>query len=272
MKQRPNVLAGALTPIWLLFMIIPVYVVTIGSFATPQSFRQGGPLSWPAVLTLDNYQTILTGKFPGYMLNTLVIALLTVGLNLLLALPATYAVVRGRSNGTRRIFRVILLGLAIPSQTVLIPLFWIIRSLGLYDSIWAIVLPQAAFGVPMTVLIVSSGMRSIVNELYDAMIVDGASVTQRFFRLALPLSKSPIATVSIFHFLGAWNSFLFPLIFTHSPGTTVMTVGLYNFIGAYDVDYTALFAAVILSATPLLLMYLFARRWLLAGLMGMSGR
>jgi xylobiose transport system permease protein len=206
------------------------------------------------------------------MANTLGIALLTVGLNLLLSLPATYAVVRGKSDGVKRVFRIILLGLAIPSQTVLIPLFWIVRSLGLYDSVWAIVLPQAAFGIPMTVLIVSSGMRSIVNELYDAMIVDGATVTQRFFRLALPLSKAPIATVSIFHFLGAWNSFLFPLIFTHSQEMTVVTVGLYKFIGAYDVDYPSLFAAVLLSATPLLIMYLFARRWLLAGLMGMSGR
>jgi xylobiose transport system permease protein len=255
-----------------LFTLAPVYAVVIGSLATPQSYRKGGPLSVPSVFTLANFKQILSSEFTIYMGTTLLVAVLTVGLTLVLALPMAYGIVRGRSKGVKRVFRVLLLGLAIPAQTVIIPLFWIIRSLGLYDSMAAIVLPQAAFGIPVTVLIVTGGMRSIVNELYDAMVVDGATKTQMFFRLALPLSKSAIATVSVFNFLGAWNSFLFPLIFTQSESMTMVTLGLYRYIGQYDVEYPALFAAVLLSATPLLLMYIFARRWLVAGLMGMAGR
>ncbi|MDR0416847.1 MAG: carbohydrate ABC transporter permease [Propionibacteriaceae bacterium] len=262
-----------LTPIWLVFVSVPLYAVVIGSLRTTEQYMDGGPLSLPTSgYTLANYARVLSGPFPRYLLTTAVITLSVICLILLLALPISYAVVRGQNLSSRTVFRVFLLGLAIPAQAVIIPMFWVINSIGLYDTIWGVVLPTAAFSMPISVLILSSGMRDITNDMYEAMVLDGATTRQIFFRLAVPLSRPAIATVSVFAGMNAWNGFLFPLVLTQSAETKGVTVGLYSFIFQYGADFPALFAAVVLSMTPLLLLYLFARRWLVAGMMGLGGK
>jgi xylobiose transport system permease protein len=172
----------------------------------------------------------------------------------------------------RGTFRLFLLGLAIPSQAVIIPLFLIINQMGLYDTLWAIILPTAAFALPLSVLILTGCMRDISLELYEAMAIDGANSLRVFFRLVLPLTQSGIATIAVFTALQAWNGFLFPLILTQSDSTKVVTLGLYQFISQYGADIPALFAGVLLSAMPILVIYLFARRTLISGLMGVGGK
>jgi xylobiose transport system permease protein len=142
----------------------------------------------------------------------------------------------------------------------------------LYDSLTAIVLPTVAFGLPLSVLVLASALRDVPRELYEAMTLDGGGSIRLMWNLALPLSRSSITTVSIYCALNAWNAFLFPLILTQSDEQRVQTLGLYNFQGEFTSNIPGLMAAVLLSALPIFVVYLFARRWLIAGLAGVGGK
>jgi xylobiose transport system permease protein len=271
-RQRPNYLAGAAAVVWLAIIGVPLYAVIATALRPKDQYVDSGPLAVPRSLTLENFRTVLAGNVPHYVLNTLIVAVLTVLVVLVLAIPAGYAVVRGRGFLSTAVFRLFLLGLAIPAQAVIIPVFLLINRLGLYDTYWAVILPTAAFSLPVSILVLSGGMRDINHELFESMAMDGAGPGRMLFRLVIPLSRSSIATVVVFTALSAWNGFLFPLILTQSTSTKVITLGVYDFIGQYQVNPPEVFAAVLISALPILAIYLLARKSLLRGLAGMGGK
>ncbi|WP_405720268.1 carbohydrate ABC transporter permease [Streptomyces sp. NBC_01537] len=272
MRTRPNYVAGLAAFIWLLIIGVPLYALVNTAVQPQTSYTDGGPVSIPSHLTLDNFATVIDSGFLHYIWNTFFVAAFTVAIVLLLGIPISYAVVRGRGWLTRGVFRLFLVGLAIPSQAVVIPLFLIINRLNLYDSLWGIILPTAAFALPVTVLVLSGGMRDIGTELYEAMALDGASPARVLRELVIPMSRPSIATACVFTALQAWNGFLFPLIMTQSEDDKLVTLGLYNFVSQYGANVPALLAAVLMSAVPILVVYLFARRALVAGLMGAGGK
>jgi xylobiose transport system permease protein len=272
MKTRPNYFAGFGSALWLLVVAIPIYVLVSASFQTQQGYSAGGPLSLPSTFTLDNYANAFRSGFGLYFVNTLVVTFSVIAIVLVLVPPLSYAIVRGQSRVTRGVFQLFLLGLAVPSTAVIVPIFYLISTAGLYDNLLGVILPTAAFALPVCTLILSGSMRDITPELYEAMAVDGATPLRTFFRLVVPLSKGGISTIVVFSALQAWNGFLFPLILTQSESTRMITLGLFNFQTQYGVNVPALLAAVMLSMVPVLLVYLFARRTLVQGLMGMGGK
>jgi xylobiose transport system permease protein len=271
-KQRPNHLAGLSTLIWLLIIGVPLFALISTAVQPASVYNTNGPLSWPTHLTFANVTSVIQSGFLGYIRNTMVVSAATVALVLLFSVPISFAVVRGHGWITRGVFRIFLLGLAIPAQAVIIPLFLIINQLGLYDTLWGVILPTAAFSMPVSVLVISGGMREISGEVYEAMALDGATPGKVLWSMVIPLSRSSISTAGVFAALQAWNGFLFPLIMTQSNSTKLATLGLYNFVSTYSADIPALFAAVLMSALPILVVYLFARRALVAGLMGAGGK
>ncbi len=132
---------------------------------------------------------------------------------------------------------------------IIVPLYVMVSKFGLYDSLWAIILPTAAFAMPVTLLVLVGTMRDISEELYESMAIEGASSAQMLLRLVIPLSKGGISTVSVFAGLAAWNGLLFPLILTQSPQNQVLTTGLWNLSSEYGVDVPATLAALTLSAS-----------------------
>ncbi|MBR7838977.1 carbohydrate ABC transporter permease [Actinospica durhamensis] len=271
-NQRPNYFSGVATLVWLLIIGVPLYALISAALQTQSSYAQEGPLSLPTHLTFSNVTSVIQSGFVGYIGNTILVSAASVALVLAMCVPISYAVVRGTGWITRGVFRIFLLGLAIPAQAVIIPLFLIINQLGLYDTLWGVILPTAAFSMPVSVLVISGGMREISGELYEAMALDGASPRKVLMDMVVPLSRSSIATAGVFAALQAWNGFLFPLIMTQSDSTKLTTLGLYNFVSTYSDDVPALLAAVLMSAVPILVVYLFARRALVAGLMGAGGK
>ncbi|MFF3607913.1 carbohydrate ABC transporter permease [Streptomyces sp. NPDC002463] len=272
MKPRPNHLAGFGSLIWLFVVGLPLYAMLIATFQSRADYAANGPLAFPEHFTLDNYVNDLDGGFAQYFLNTVVVTAAVVGIVLLLVPPLAYAIVRSDGKATGRVFRLFLLGLAIPSQAVIVPMFYLINEAGLYDNLLGVILPTAAFAMPVCALILTGVMRDITPELYEAMTVDGASPWMIFRRLVLPLSKSGLSTIVVFSSLQAWNGFLFPLVLTQSSENKVITMGLYDFQTEHGVDIPGLLAAVVLSMLPILLVYLFARRALVQGLMGVGGK
>ncbi|WP_433573540.1 carbohydrate ABC transporter permease [Streptomyces sp. CA-251247] len=272
MKGRPNYLAGFGSLVWLFLVGLPLYVMLIATFQSRADYAANGPLAFPDNFTLDNYINDLNDGFAQYFLNTVIVTVAVVGIVLLLVPPLAYAIVRSQGRTTGAVFRLFLLGLAIPSQAVIVPVFYLISKAGLYDNLIGVILPTAAFAMPVCALILTGVMRDITPELYEAMTVDGASPWRTFFQLVVPLSRSGLSTIVVFSALQAWNGFLFPLVLTQSAETKVITMGLYDFQTEHGVDIPGLLAAVVLSMLPILLVYLFARRALVQGLMGVGGK
>ncbi|WP_395242770.1 carbohydrate ABC transporter permease [Agromyces sp. MMS24-K17] len=272
MRARPNVFGGFFALAWLAVILLPVAVMLRASFESQSTYSSGGPLGLPSEFVVDNFAAAFDLGFGRFLLNAGIIAAGSVAIVLVLVPPLAFAIVRSRSRIVRTGFRFLLIGLAIPAQVVVIPLYFLIDSLGLYDTLLGVILPTAAFVIPLTTLILCGSMREINGELYEAMSLDGASSFRTYVSMVLPLAKGGIATVVVYTALNAWNGFLLPLILTRSPEVMVATVGLGQFRQQFSVNIPGLLAAVVLTIIPIFLVYLFARRSLVAGLTGVGGK
>jgi len=270
---RVNIPGGFLGVVWLALVIVPVYWVLLTSICSPADvYARSNPLEWPAHPTLDNYGLALQRGLAGYFVNSVIVVIGATALVLFVCFLAAYTIVRSRSGFGRGSFSIFLVGLAFPAQAAVIPLFYLINKIRLYDSLTGIILPSAAFAVPITVIILTNFMRDIPAELCESMRVDGASNARILWNLALPLSKPALITVGIYDGLNVWNGFLFPLVLTQSPNIRVIPLGLYSFSNDLTLNIPAMMAAVVLSAMPILVVYVLGRRQLLAGLTAGFGK
>ena len=270
--RRPNYVAGLLTSLWLVIVIAPVYVLVKASLQTQPAYDSSGPLSFPTTLTTSNFSQVFNSSFPRYFINSGIITIAVVAIVVLLVPPVAFAIVRNRSRTVTFVFRLFLMGLCVPIQAVIVPLYFLILKAGFYDTLAAVILPTAAFALPISTIIMTGSMRDITNEMYEAMALDGASSWHTFRHLAVPLSRGGLATIIVFAALSGWNGFLIPLILTQSIGSRVFTLGLFDFQTVSSINAPAICAAVVLSIVPLLAVYLFARRALIRGLMGVGGK
>ena len=269
---RVNWPAGTLAGVWLLAVLLPLYSVVASSVQARNNYLDRGPLALPNTFTLDNFRLVLEGGFARYLFNTAVVTAASVLLVLVVALPAAYAIVRSPHRFVGVTFRLFLLGLAIPAQAVIIPVYLLITRMHLYDTLIAIILPTAAFALPLSLVVLAGTLRDVPKELYEAMALDGASPFRVLRSLVLPLSRGGVIVVAIYTAQHAWNGVVFPLVVTQSEDLRVLTLGLWNFQGQFGINVPGLMAAVLLSALPFLFLYLFARRWIVAGLAGAGGK
>ena len=270
--KRPNPVAGLGSLLWLAVVIVPIYAMISASLTRQDKALGNNALKPPTDPTFANYNTVLHNGFGHFLANTALVAAAVVGIVLVLCVPLAYVAVRTRTVWSSGAFRLLLMGVAIPAQAVVVPLYLMIAKLDLYDSLLAVILPTAAFAMPVSVLILTGTLRDISEDLYEAMALDGASATRMLFQLVIPMTKGGISTVVIYSALQAWNGFLFPLIFTQSDGPRVLTLGLFNYVSQFGVNIPALLASVVLSGIPIFAVYLVARRALVGGLMGVGGK
>jgi raffinose/stachyose/melibiose transport system permease protein len=252
--------------IWLAVIIIPIYYIVITSFKSQAGYFSENPLAPPSNPTLDNYRMVLEADFARYFLNSSLVTAGAVLPTVLFSFMAAFAIVRGRGRFLKLVNGLFLMGLAIPLQATIIPVYLLIIRLNLYDSLLALILPSIAFGIPLTVLILANFIRDVPDELFESMRLDGCNEWQTMWRLALPLVKPAIVTVAIYNGLGVWNGFLLPLILTQSPELRVLPLALWTFQGQYSVNIPAVLASVVLTTLPILVLYVVGRRQLLSGL------
>ncbi|MEN3356672.1 MAG: xylobiose transport system permease protein [Mycobacteriales bacterium] len=270
--SRPNWVAGVLTTLWLVIVGTPLYLMISWSLQRQDKFADNGPLAPPTHPTGFNFRDVFAHGFTTNLLVTAEVTAASVLITLALALPAAFAIVRSRSWLAGTAFRIFLLGLAIPAQAVIIPVYLIIIKLQLYDTLLAVILPTVAFGLPLGILVLAGALRDVTSEMYEAMAVDGATPMRMFLNLVLPLSRGSITAVGIYSGLNAWNGFIFPLVLTQSPDRRPVALALWNFQTEHGLNTPGLMMAVLLSAVPPFVLYIFARRWLVAGLAGVGGR
>lgn len=270
---RLNWVGGIAGWAWLVVAMLPIYWIVVSSFKTQATFFATNPLAPPGEWSLESYRLVLANDFVRYFTNSLVVTVGAIVPAVLISFMAAYAIVRGGSGRFLRVTNsLFLLGLAIPLQAVIIPVYLIIIRLRLYDTLTAMILPSVAFAIPLSVLVLGNFIRDVPRELFEAMRIDGCSEWGTMWRLAFPLTRPALVTVAIYNALGVWNNFLLPLILTQSPQRRTLPLALWTFQGQYGVNVPAVLASVVLTTAPILLFYAVGRRQLLSGLTAGFGK
>lgn len=271
-RKLSGIISGALGWIWLIIALLPIYYIVITSLRSQSSFYAENPLLPTENPTISAYIEVFRNDFWKYFLNTAIVTIVSVAIILVVCVLASYYIVRRRTKASQRTFSLILLGLGIPLQAVIVPVYYLVIRMGLYDTLAGIILPSIAFAIPVTVMILVNFMRDIPEELFDSMSVDGASQLKTLWSLVVPLTMPAITTVGVYQALQVWNGFLFPLILTQSGHVRVLTLSLWNYQGQYTSNIPAILAAVTLSAIPVLVAYIFGRKQMVAGLTAGFGK
>jgi raffinose/stachyose/melibiose transport system permease protein len=248
------------------FVLIPLYATALGGFKTKGELRTN-PFGLPDHWILDNFGMVLTTPHTWQMLgNSLSVGAFTVLLTLAVAAPAAFAFAHLKFFGEQLLFNYLILGLTFPFATAILPLFLKIRDLNLLDTHWGIILPQVAFGLASSVLLMRNAFRQIPDELVEAALVDGASYTRIFWSIILPLSMPILSTVAIITFVTSWNNYLLPLVVLNSPGQYTWPLGLMEYQGLWSTDWPKILTYITVTITPAIVVFLTAQRYIVAGL------
>jgi raffinose/stachyose/melibiose transport system permease protein len=207
-------------------VIAPIYYMVLASFRSQGSYLTANPWLPRGGLTLSEYGTVFGAGLGRYLLNSVIITVVCVLLTTSMCLGAAFRIVRKSTRAAAASFRILLLGLAIPIQAIIVPLYLLVYKLHLYDTLLALMLTMTAAAVPVSVLIMVSFVRDIPRELIGAIMVDGGTEWTVFRRLIVPLAKPVLATLSIYDGLNVWNNFILPLVLTQSNSVAVLPLGL----------------------------------------------
>lgn len=253
--------------LWLAIVMIPLYWIVVTSFKDQSEYFIHNPFAPPTNPTLANYRLVIESDFPRYFVNSVIITAGTVIPAAAISFMAAYAIVRGAGSRFLAVTNgMFLMGLAIPLQATIIPVYLLIIKMHLYDSLLALILPSVAFAIPLSVLVLTNFIRDVPKELFESMRVDGATEWGMLRTLALPLTRPALVTVSIYNGLIVWNGFLLPLILTQSPEKRVLPLALWTFQGQYSINVPAVLASVVLTTLPIVILYAIGRKQMLSGL------
>jgi raffinose/stachyose/melibiose transport system permease protein len=265
--MRMNWIGGTAGWVWLLIVMIPLYWIVVTSFKDQSEYFIHNPFAPPTNPTLANYRLVIESDFPRYFVNSVIITAGTVIPAAAISFMAAFAIVRGAGSRFLAVTNgMFLMGLAIPLQATIIPVYLLIIKMHLYDSLLALILPSVAFAIPLSVLVLTNFIRDVPKELFESMRVDGATEWGMLRTLALPLTRPALVTVSIYNGLIVWNGFLLPLILTQSPEKRVLPLALWTFQGQYSINVPAVLASVVLTTLPIVILYAIGRKQMLSGL------
>ena len=253
-----------------LAILIPIVYAILGGFKTNGQLAEFPARILPDPWVFENYQDVLVGKFAptfwGELLNSVVIAAIAVTLTVLFASLAAFAFARIAFRGREATYTLFVFGLLFPTAVAILPLYILVRQLGLTGNPLGVALPQAAFALPLTIVILRPFFRSIPTELEDAARIDGCSSFGFFWRVLLPLARPALATVSVLAVVGTWNAFLLPLIILNGADQWTVPLGVMNFSTEYNSDEAKVLAFTVVGLIPAIVFYLFAERQLVGGL------
>ncbi len=248
-------------------VIVPLVYVILGGFRTTGQIA-AKPVDLPHPWSTGNYTEVLrSGSFWREVSNSLIIAVVTtvvVAAGALAAFPLARYLFRGREG----LYTLFTLGLLFPISVAVLPLYILLRQMGLLDNLIGVALPDAAFGLPVTIVILRPFMRAVPAELEDAAIIDGCSRFGFFWRVLLPLSRPALMTVSIVAFVKSWNSFLLPLLVLTDEHGWTLPLGVANYSTQYSQDTARVLAFTALSMLPALSFFVLAERRIVGGLSG----
>jgi raffinose/stachyose/melibiose transport system permease protein len=254
-----------------LVVVTLIYLLPVG-YMLLTSVKSGleiavNPLGLPRSLSFENYVDVFNRmNYLRAVLNTVFItAISSIGI-VLVATLAAYPLARLQTRWTGLVYGYFSFGLMVPSFVVIIPLYTLMRSVGLLNTYAGLILIYIAFNIPFAVFFFTSFIRNLPRELEEAALIDGCTPLTAFWFVVLPLLRPVIGTVTMFITLAIWNDFLLPLVFLFDQNSRTIMVNVYSFLGYYGFSPTTLFPAAVLGSLPLLVFFFFLQRQIIAGI------
>jgi len=271
LQNRPRPKGGVAMTVVLTIVavmwIAPLVLLVTTSLRPLSDFIARGPLSWPADFTLSNFAEAWgIGNFAATYRNSALLALMKVPIGVLISAMLAFALSKLRIRFRKTIMFAVFMGLTIPIYITLVPIFIMLRSAGITDSLLGLVGPYLAFGIPFEVLVLQSFFRQVPNEIIESAKLDGASNWRIFWTIMLPLSAPALVTVGILDAVSTWNELLFALIILNSDAHKTIPVGLLNFQGQFSNNNTGLAAGILIAVVPILIAYILLQRYIVSGL------
>jgi raffinose/stachyose/melibiose transport system permease protein len=251
-------------------ILVPIVYAVLGGFKSNGQLAASPVSLIPDPWVFENYADVLWGAnaaaFWGELLNSVIVAAVAVGVTVGCASAAAFVFARIRFRGREAMYTLFVFGLLFPTAVAILPLYVLIRQVGLSGNLLGVALPQAAFGLPLSIVILRPFFRSIPMELEDAARMDGCGSFGFFWRVLLPLSRPALATVSVLAIVTTWNAFILPLVVLNSADQWTLPLGVMNFATTYSSDAARTLAFTVVSLIPALIFYLVAERHIVGGL------
>jgi N-acetylglucosamine transport system permease protein len=254
---------------WALIVVVPILWTFLASFKNTSEIFSS-PWTMPAHLRFENWSRAWTKAHVGrYFLNSVLVVGASVAGTMLLGSMAAYVLARYKFWGNRFIYYLFVSGLAFPVFLALVPLFFVVKNLGLLDTYTGLILVYIAYSLPFTVFFLTAFFKTLPNSVAEAALMDGASHTRLFFQIMLPLARPGMVSVAIFNIIGSWAQYLLPVVLiAGAPDKWVLTQGIasININAGYEADWSGLFAAISLSILPMIIVYAIFQRQIQSGL------
>ncbi|WP_411748392.1 carbohydrate ABC transporter permease [Psychrobacillus psychrotolerans] len=246
--------------------LYPIFLMFLSSFKTSAEIFKN-PLGLPTHFSLDTYRTLLSKvPFDQYFINSVIVSVTSVVLVVVFCSLAAYYIARFKFSWNNAIFFIFLLGMMIPIKLGIVPLFILMRDLGLINSLWSLIFMNIATGTPLTVLILTGFFKTMPIELEEAARMDGAGNLRVLWSVLLPLMRPALGTVVIVNFISSWNDFFFPLIFITEKAKMTIPVGMLSLFGEHSADWGSLFAGLTLASLPMMILFFVASKQFMEGL------
>ena len=260
-------------PVWVLIGLLlvvelyPLLWLLLSSFKTSDEFSTGAFWALPAGLAWQNYSLAWTSGISTYFVNSILAVFPSLFLVLVISLAASFGLEVMKWRGNNLVLLAFLGGVMIPTQMVLLPLFTMYFQAGLINTRWALILTYTAFTLPLSVFLMAGFFKAVPRTVIEAAVLDGASIFQVFYRVAVPIVANGLVTIGLVNFFFLWNDLLFTLTFISSDSNRTIQTGLLNFTGQYgQVDWGPTFAAISLAVIPTLILYLVLNQQVIKGL------
>ncbi len=246
--------------------IAPFIFMVINSFKEKFEMLTKGVFSLPEKLDISNYKEVIEGNFLSYFINSVIVLVVSLFILLMLSAFAAYPLSRFKFKLKGVIYSLIVACMSIPVHITLIPIFKMSQGMHMYDSIWALIGPYVAMGIPISVFILTSFMEQIPKEIEEAAAIDGCGKTRMFFLIILPMAKPGLSTLAIYNGVNMWNEFIFAYTLTQSQGNRTLPLAVWEFQGQYSMNTPMIMSVLTLTVLPMILLFIFAQDKLIKGM------
>ena len=266
MSARGRTILYAVLILFAVIQVYPIIWVILQSIKTTEELTNLSALSLPSSLYTGHFKKALeVSTIPRSFLNSTIVAVVTLTLEVAICCPFAFAVRKLRWKGGEKVFNFVLLGMMIPIHATLLPNYKIYNTLGLTDTIWALLIPYVAFSLPQGLFLMTGFIDSIPWEMEEAAVMDGCGIYRIVFQIITPMLKPSIATVAIMTFLNNWNEFIMASTYLSTPKWKTLPFSVLEFTGQYSSNYAVQFAVMALTAAPAVIVYILLNKHITKG-------
>jgi raffinose/stachyose/melibiose transport system permease protein len=251
---------------FLIMTVVPLIWLIVASFKTNLEYQME-PFALPKEWQFQNYvKAMHMGNLPSLFMHSVIVAVGTCIINLLITSMASFVIAREKFKFNNTILSILLAGVMIPIIALMVPYYKISIGLGLYDTLWGLIVTYTALNIPISIFLIHGFMLSLPKELEEAGVIDGCNFRQRFFKIVLPLTKPGLVTAGTLLFIFCWNEFTYAMLLTSSEASRTLQLGIRYFKSQFVIDYTSMLAAIVITMIPTIFVYIFLHDKIISGM------